>query len=77
MPAASDLNRPPANKDPRSMTCLLITSNWPDRIFKEWMPGSGYEEAHKYLIECYGPKFKGPDDPESELVIRVPVRRKE
>lgn len=54
-----------------------ITSNWPDRIFKEWMPGSGYEEAHKYLIECYGPKFKGPDDPESELVIRVPVRRKE
>jgi len=53
-----------------------IASNWPDRIYKEWMPGSGYEEAHKFLIECYGPTFKGPDDPESELVIRVPVRRK-
>jgi len=54
-----------------------ITSNWPDRIFKEWMPGSGYEEAHKFLLEVYdGDRFKGVDKlAESELDVYVPIRQ--
>jgi predicted transcriptional regulator YdeE len=53
-----------------------ITSNWQTRIFKEWLPDSGYEEAHRFLIEYYGPSFKGMDDPESELEVHVPIRRR-
>ena len=55
-----------------------ITSNWPDAIYKGWLPQSGYEEAHKFTVERYdGERFKGPNDPESELEIWVPVRRRE
>jgi AraC family transcriptional regulator len=53
-----------------------ITSNWPDAIYKGWLPQSGYEEAHKATVERYdGDRFKGVDDPESELEIWVPVRK--
>ena len=52
-----------------------ITSNWPEAIYKGWLPQSGYEEAHKVTVERYdGDRFKGVDDPESELEIWVPVR---
>jgi AraC family transcriptional regulator len=52
-----------------------MTSNWPDAIYKGWLPGSGYEEASKFTLERYdGDRFKGVDDPESELEIWVPVR---
>lgn len=51
-----------------------ITSNWPDTIYKEWLPQSAYEEAYKFTVERYGPSFKGTDDPESELEIWVPIR---
>ena len=52
-----------------------IAGNWPDRIYKEWLPASGYEEAFKVTIERYDPRFKGPQDRESELDIVVPVCR--
>jgi AraC family transcriptional regulator len=52
-----------------------IRSNWPDAIYKEWLPGSGYEEAFKFTVERYGEKFRGPEDPESELEILVPIRK--
>ena len=53
-----------------------ITANWPDAIYKDWLPQSGYEEAHKFTVERYdGERFKGVDDPESELEIWVPVRK--
>jgi AraC family transcriptional regulator len=53
-----------------------ITSNWPDTIYKGWLPQSGYEEAHKFTVERYdGERFKGVDDPESELEIWVPIRK--
>lgn len=51
-----------------------ITSNWPDAIYHEWLPGSGYQETHKFTVECYdGERFKGMDDPQSELDILVPI----
>jgi AraC family transcriptional regulator len=53
-----------------------ITSNWPDKIYKEWLPNSAYEEAHKFTVERYGPTFKGMDNPESELEVWVPIRPK-
>jgi AraC family transcriptional regulator len=54
-----------------------IRSNWPESIYKEWLPQSLYEEAHKYLIEYYdSTRFKGMDNPESELDIYVPVRER-
>jgi AraC family transcriptional regulator len=51
-----------------------IRSNWPSRIYKEWLPDSSYEEAHKFTVEYYAPNFSGMDDPESELEVHVPVR---
>lgn len=54
-----------------------IASNWPVRIYEEWLPSSLYEEAYKLTVERYGPSFKGMDNPESELEIWVPVRAKE
>ena len=50
-----------------------IKSNWPDAIYKEWLPGSGYREAYKLTIERYGPRFSGMDNPASELDILVPI----
>jgi len=52
-----------------------ITSNWQNKIYKEWLPQSGYEEAHKFLIECYDDRFKGIDNSESELDIYVPIKQ--
>jgi AraC family transcriptional regulator len=53
-----------------------ISSNWPDAIYKGWLPRSGYTEAHKFTVECYdGERFRGVKDPESELDIWVPVRK--
>jgi len=54
-----------------------ITSNWPDEVYQKWLPESGYKEAHKFTIECYdGERFKGMDNPESELDVYVPIKRK-
>lgn len=52
-----------------------ITSNWQDKIYKEWLPQSGYEEAHKFTIEYYDDRFKGIDNTESELDIYVPIKQ--
>jgi AraC family transcriptional regulator len=55
-----------------------ITSDWSKAIYYEWMPESGYVERAKYLIEFYDEKrFKGMDNPDSELDIYVPVDRLE
>lgn len=51
-----------------------ITANWSDMIYKEWLPKSGYE-AHKFLIEYYDERFKGTDNPESELDIYLPIKQ--
>ena len=53
-----------------------ITSNWPDQIYKKWLPKSGYKEAHKFTIEYYDDqRFKGMDNKESELDIYVPIKQ--
>ena len=53
-----------------------IRSDWANAIFEDWLPASGYEEAHAFLMETYdAERFKGTDDPESELDVYVPVRK--
>jgi AraC family transcriptional regulator len=55
-----------------------IRSNWHAAIYDEWLPGSGYREAFEVTIERYdGDRFKGADDPESELDILVPIVAKD
>jgi AraC family transcriptional regulator len=54
------------------------TSNWSVDLYETWLPASGYEQAYDYIFECYeAERFKGMDDPESELDIYVPVKKKE
>ncbi len=43
---------------------------------KEWMPNSKYEEADWFEFELYDERFKGPDIPESEIDIYIPIREK-
>ena len=47
----------------------------PSVIWSEWMPRSGYEPEHNYLVEVYDEaRFKGMENPDSELEFWVPVR---
>ncbi len=52
-----------------------IKSDWPSAVVSEWLPKAGLEQSHHYIIEAYDPvRFKGLEDPASELDIYVPIR---
>ena len=52
-----------------------ISSDWHRMIYNEWMPGSGYQKAYKYLIQFYDQRFKGLENiDESVLDVYVPVK---
>ncbi len=54
-----------------------IVSDWNQMIYQGWLPGSGYESAYDYLIECYDERFKGLEQiADSTLEVYVPVRRR-
>lgn len=42
-------------------------------IFETWLPGSEYRLPLPYDMECYGEKFLGPDNPDSETEIWIPI----
>jgi len=51
-----------------------IKSDWPNAMHSRWLPDAGLEKSHSYIIEHYDEeRFKGMDDPESELDIYVPI----
>ncbi|WP_409344502.1 effector binding domain-containing protein [Paenibacillus sp. MBLB4367] len=39
-----------------------------------WLPASGYKYASRYDVQVYDSRFLGPDHPDSELAIHIPVR---
>jgi len=53
-----------------------ITSNWAEKIYKEWLMNSDYDLSAKYQIQLYTKKFIGINDPESEVYIYVPIKKK-
>jgi len=54
-----------------------INSDWQNKIYKQWLPESGYELSSSYNIQYYDQRFKGINSiRESELDILVPVRKK-
>jgi len=51
-----------------------IKSNWPPKILSQWLPEAGLEQSFTYIFEYYdSQRFKGTNDPNSELDIYVPV----
>jgi AraC family transcriptional regulator len=51
-----------------------ITSDWPRRIYQEWLPDSGYRQAHQYNFQYYDERFKGTDKiDESAIDVYVPI----
>jgi AraC family transcriptional regulator len=44
--------------------------------YHEWLPGSRYEIADWYDFEYYDERFKGMDNPETEIDIYIPVTEK-
>jgi len=48
--------------------------DWGSKISNNWLPSAGLRQSHNFIIECYdSERFRGPNDPESELDIYVPV----
>jgi len=44
-------------------------------IYREWIPENGYEQAYAFIIQGYdGRRYKGLDDPNSEIDWYIPVR---
>jgi AraC family transcriptional regulator len=41
-----------------------------------WMSAGEYERAHDFDLQVYDHRFKGPDNPESELDFYIPVKPK-
>lgn len=39
----------------------------------DWIESSDYAPAHRYDVQVYDERFKGPEDPDSVLEILVPV----
>jgi AraC family transcriptional regulator len=53
-----------------------ITGDWPRQIYHDWLPASGYQEAHNYNFQLYDQRFKGMDNlDESVIDVYVPVKR--
>lgn len=51
-----------------------ITGDWPNAIEHKWLPEAGLHQSHDFIIERYDPvRFKGLEDPDSELDIYVPI----
>jgi AraC family transcriptional regulator len=45
-----------------------------DYIYQTWLPKSGNTLAAPLEIEFYGERYHGPDDPDSESEIFIPIR---
>ncbi len=45
------------------------------KIYIQWLPNSGYEQAGPYDIERYDERFLGVDNEESMLEILIPIRQ--
>lgn len=43
-------------------------------IWGTWLPNSGYEADLRFDFELYGERFKGMEDPESEIDIHIPIK---
>jgi len=51
-----------------------ITSDWYQKIYQSWMPGSGYREAYPYSFQLYDRRFKGMDRLEDSVIdLYIPV----
>jgi AraC family transcriptional regulator len=44
-----------------------------DYVYQTWLPRSGHSIATPFQIEFYGERYKGPDDPNSESEILIPI----
>ena len=81
---------PPGTRVPDGMvtwelpaqTCAVFTHHGPivrieetfSRIYREWLPSSGYEPVGEGSMECYDDARFGNGGPGSELDIIIPVR---
>lgn len=66
---------PPSKYAVFAIKATEMHSDWGNKIYKEWLPKSNYEEAHKFLIEYYdGKRFKSMGDEESEIDIYIPIK---
>jgi AraC family transcriptional regulator len=45
-----------------------------DYIFNHWIPQSEYELDHRPHFEILGDQYLGPDNPESEEEVWIPIK---
>ena len=59
-------------------TTRMTENTIAEYIFQDWLGSdkSEYLQAYPYVIQSYGIKFKGLDNPDSEIDWLIPVRKK-
>ena len=83
----NDLDNIPASMTGKvipAQTYAVFTSKGPLKALKEmfhyayheWLPKSDYEIADWYDFEYYDERFKGLDNPETEIDIYIPIQEK-
>jgi AraC family transcriptional regulator len=66
---------PPSQYAVFTLTGEEITSDWARMIYHDWMPESGYEQAHQYAFQVYDERFKGMEQlAASVLDLYIPVK---
>lgn len=46
-----------------------------EEVYEEWLPNSPYIESHPYMLQRYDQnRFKGLDDPDSEIDFMIPIK---
>lgn len=46
-----------------------------EEVYEEWLPNSPYVESYPYMLQRYDQtKFKGLNDPDSEIEFMIPIK---
>ncbi len=46
-------------------------------VYKDWLPQHGYQQSFPYVLQSYdGRRYKGLEDPESQIDWFIPVKKK-
>ena len=52
-----------------------IETDWRREIYREWLPGSGYQEAFGFSLQLYDYRFKGFQNIEDSIIdVYIPVK---
>ncbi len=51
-----------------------VTGNWPQKIYRLWLPEAGYRVTGPFMIQVYDSRYKGFGNPATEIDVAIPIR---